>query len=72
MFGQVCGTSLILAALGSEGPSKAWGVLVSFRVSAILNVLWMVSSATIYPVWVDMGKEGCGLKENLGSPSVIW
>lgn len=70
MFGQVCGTSLILAALGSEGPSKA--ILVSFRVSAILNVLWMVSSATICPVWVDVGKEGCRLKDNLGSPSVIW
>lgn len=39
MFGQVSVTSLILAALGSEGAFQMWGALVSFQVSAILFIL---------------------------------
>jgi hypothetical protein len=58
MFGQVNGTSLILAA--GEGGITVWGVLVSFHVSAgpfILNTLWMVSSVRTSP---GVGRHGKG------------
>lgn len=71
MFGQVSVTSLILAALGSEGAFQMWGAFVSFQVSAvlfILNILWMVSSVRVCPA---VGGHGKGRMQAERQPRVL-